>query len=57
MACGQEELLHPFDVAELTVSVWMGRAGEPLPIGLQRVAQLLQQPTNRRAADGVSLPL
>jgi hypothetical protein len=34
----QEELFHPLNVPELTISIRMRRASKPFPIGFQRVA-------------------
>ncbi len=51
----QEELFHPLNVPELTISIRMWRASKPFPIGFQRIAQILQQTPDRHVADMVLL--
>lgn len=47
-----KELLDPFDVLELTVSVWMRRPAQILAIGYQPDLLFLQQTSHGRRADG-----
>jgi hypothetical protein len=50
---GPEDLFHPLNVPELTISIRMWRAGRSFPVGFQRVAQILQQTPDCHVADMV----
>ena len=50
-----KEMVHPPDVAELTVPVGMARTGQTLAIRQQPKVQFAQQPSHGGAADGMGL--
>jgi hypothetical protein len=52
MRAGRGSPLQAFDVAELAVTVRVRRPGEPLLVGTEREAELLEEPPDRPPADG-----